>query len=91
MGGEESRCGLFRGFPLPDKQSLNYAPLMSFSFFMFRTSHYLLFWGLYLELFRKFNFLRKNFIKKPWGGRNQDAAIYGRGGGQTDLEVEIVS
>ena len=24
-------------------------------------------------------------------GRNQDAAIYGRGDGQTDLEVEIVS
>ena len=68
MGGEESRRSLFRGFSLPDKQSLNYAPLMSFSFFMFRTSHYLLFWGLYLELFRKFNFLRKNVIKKPWGG-----------------------
>ena len=41
---------------------------MSFSFLMFRTSHYLQFWGFYLELFRKFNFLRKNVIKKPWGG-----------------------
>ena len=41
---------------------------MSFSFFMFRTSHYLQFWRLYLELFRKFIFLRKNVIKKPWGG-----------------------
>ena len=67
-GGEQSRRGLFRSFPLPDKQSLNYASLMSFSFFMFRKFHYLLFWGLYLALFRKFNFLRKNVIKKPWGG-----------------------
>ena len=41
---------------------------MSFSFFMFRTSHQLQFWGLYLELLRKFDFLRKNVIKKPWGG-----------------------
>ena len=35
---------------------------------MFRTSHQLQFWGLYLELLRKFDFLRKNVIKKPWGG-----------------------
>ena len=44
------------------------SPFEFFFFFMFRTSHYLQFWRLYLEWFRKFIFLRKNIIKKPWGG-----------------------
>ena len=53
--------------PLAERTKFELNPPMSFSFFMFKTSHYLQFWGLYLELFKEFNFLRKKFIKKPWG------------------------
>ena len=88
MGGEESRLSLFGGFPLPDEQSLNLTPPMSFSFFMFRTSQQLQFWGLYLELLRKFDFLRKNVIKKPWGVGIKTLPFMAKGMDRQTLKLE---
>ena len=61
---------------------------MSFSFFMFRTSHYIQFWGLYLELLRKFNFLGKNFIKKPWGGGIKTLPLMAEGMDRQTLKLK---